>query len=268
MWVFRRTAVIANCMMKQCVNIILLSFIAISSNAQFPFESLSKPNIEGFNDWKVYNREESKKKIDFTISISSFYANGDTLTLQLTNHLYETQNSNLRVFQNSKEIDKHRIEFLYVLSPYAKPDSVFIGDFNGDSLTDLKVYLPNHIAAGSYNSYAQLIYLFQKEDGTFSPISFSDYFEGFNNRLERDFDNDGNFEIITQTYQKIDGHSYWCFNLYNYTAGGLINVNIKGDYPILIQLLNRVNFEITKNLTKEKMLKQAIKLPSDYKIYD
>jgi hypothetical protein len=255
-------------MMKNFIYIILLCFFAFNANAQFPFESFPKPKIERFNDWKVYEREESKQKIDFTISISSFYANGDTLTLQLTNHLYETRNSNLRVFQNSKEIDKERIDFLYVLSPYAKPDSIFIGDFNGDSLMDLKVYLPNHIAAGSYNSYAQLIYLFQKEDGTFSSISFSDYFEGFKNRSERDFDNDGNFEIITQTYQKIDGHSYWCFNLYNYSTGGLINVNSKGDYPILIQLLNRVNFEITKNLTKEKMLNQAIKLPSDYKKYD
>jgi hypothetical protein len=253
--------------MKILIHIILLNLIAISTCAQFPFESLPKPKIKGFKNWKVYNREKSKKKIDYTLSIPSFYANGDTLTLQLTKHYYETENSNLRVFQNKKEIDKHSIAFLYVLNSYVTPDSVFIGDFNGDRFMDLKIFLPNRLAAGSYNSYAQIIYLFQKGDGTFRPISFSDYFERFYNRLERDFDKDGNFEIITQTYQKIDGHSYWCFNLYNYSAGGLINVNSKANYPILIQILNRVNFKITKNLTKDKMLKQAINLPSDYKMY-
>lgn len=260
--------VTANRMMRNYINVILISFIALSSFAQYTFESFPKPITAAFKNWKIYDKQTTKKKIDFTISITTFYEDKDTLTLQLTNHLYETQNTNFRVFRNSKEIDKKRIEYLYALSPFATPDSVFIGDFNGDSLNDIKIYLPNYIAAGSYNSYAQVIYLFQKEDGTFNTFSFSDYFDGFENRFERDFDNDGNFEIITQTYQKIDGHSYWSFNLYNYTSEGLINVNSKGNYPILIQLLNRENFEITKNLYKDKTIKYAIKLPSDYKNYD
>ena len=56
----------------------------------------------------------------------------------------------------------------------------------------------------------------------------------YKNKLERDFDGDGNYEIIVQSFQSYGYHNYFLFNLYNYKDGQLVNVNNKTNYPIMV----------------------------------
>jgi hypothetical protein len=84
------------------------------------------------------------------------------------------------------------------------------------------------------------------------------------NRQERDFDGDGNFEIITMNLIGHEDHSFWLFNIFNYLNGGLVNVNAKDNYPIMIQFLNRENYDVTNKISRDKMKTFALTLPEDY----
>ena len=129
---------------------------------------------------------------------------------------------------------------------------------------DIKLFVPNY-GCGGYNFYVRVIYLLQKPDGNFNKISFTDLFMDFKNRLERDFDGDGFYEVITQTFQNYQNHNYWLFDLYDFKNDSLVNVNYKDNYPIMIQLLNRENYEVTSKISREKMKDFTRKLPSDFK---
>ena len=84
------------------------------------------------------------------------------------------------------------------------------------------------------------------------------------NQPERDFDGDGNFEIITQTFVNYGPHNYWAFNLYNFNGTALINVNQKSNYPILVQLIDPWNYATTKKMSRATMKKFAKELPDGY----
>jgi hypothetical protein len=84
------------------------------------------------------------------------------------------------------------------------------------------------------------------------------------NRPERDFDGDHNFEIITQTFQNYGKHNYMLYNLYNFDGNKLINVNRKANYPIMIQLLDGINYKVTNKVTNTAMKRLTRALPDDY----
>ena len=87
-----------------------------------------------------------------------------------------------------------------------------------------------------------------------------DFFEN----KERDLNGDGIFEIIGQSYLSYKNHAYWVFDLYNYKNGQLVNVSRKFNYPVLVQYLYNENYQITNNITRNKMKQFAVKLPRDY----
>lgn len=87
--------------------------------------------------------------------------------------------------------------------------------------------------------------------GKWTKFSYTD----FANFPEIDIDQDGNYELIGCYLVKVNGHSYWTFDLYNLIEGRLVNVSDRFGYPIMGQYLNRENYQITKHFTREQMKK-------------
>ena len=136
-----------------------------------------------------------------------------------------------------------------------------VADINGDGLKDVKFVIP-YMGNGLAALNVKVIYLLQTKDQKFVKISFYDKMD--KNRPERDFDGDGNFEIITMDLQEYKNHNYWTFNIFEYKDGQLINVNEKDNYPIMIQFLYKENYKITDKIDRQKMKSFAIKLPNDF----
>jgi hypothetical protein len=242
---------------------ILFALIVCTVNckAQYPYEQYPALKWNRVGGWKEYNRLEREGKIHWTQSLPGFYDNGDSLTIQVSTVMKKNEHSLIRIFRNKKQqqllSEKHAIaaNFGYLA------DSLYYADVNGDSLTDLKLfawYGGNGIASMNM----RVIYLFQQPDHSFVKVSYLDK----DPSPERDFNNDGNYEIITMTLNSHDTHSYWTFNLYNFKDNTFQSVNALYDYPIMIQFLYRPNYKITNKLTREQMRKYAEKKPIDFMI--
>lgn len=225
--------------------------------AQYPFEKFLEVKYSKFHNWKEYGNYKSKK-IDYTLSIPEFFDNKDTLYIQLTSFPSIWDSSYIRLFRNHTQIQK-----IFEPAPfyYANIDSVRIADINGDSLNDIKLIIP-YMGNGIASLNVRVIYLFQNKTGKFERTSFFD--KQGSNSPERDFNGDGNFEIITMKLNHFNGHSYWTFNLFNYQNGNLVSVNDVYDYPIMIQFLYRDNYEITNKISKIEMKKFGLKEPEEY----
>lgn len=246
-------------LMKTLLTIFVLTFLTWTAKGQFPFEKYPAIKYKSYNDWKTYDKTEKEKKVHSTLTIPKFYDNGDTLTIQLTSftdHWWD--NSIIRVFRNKTETQK--IFENMAFNPVGL-DTLRVVDINGDGLQDIKI-ISAYMGNGTAALNVKVIYLFQQPDQNFTKISFADKMS--NNRPERDFDGDGNYEIITMNLVGHENHSYWVFNIFNYNNGGLVNSNIKDNYPIMIQFLYRDNYEITNKISREKMKTFALTLPDDY----
>lgn len=245
--------------MKKLLAIFVLTFLTWTAKGQFPFEKYPAIKYKSYNDWKTYDKTEKEKSVHSTLTIPKFYDNGDTLTIQLTSftdHWWD--NSIIRVFRNKTETQKifENIAF----NPVGL-DTLRVADINGDGLQDIKI-ISAYMGNGTAALNVKVIYLFQKPDQNFAKISFADKMS--NNRPEQDFDSDGNYEIITMDLVGHEKHSYWVFNIFNYNNGGLVNSNIKDNYPIMVQFLYRDNYEITNRISRDKMKAFALTLPNDY----
>ena len=169
--------------------------------------------------------------------------------------------SYIRIFKNKKQIQ-------LLIEPFSMNetrmwDTVYCADINGDSLLDFKI-LCNYGGCGIASLNTRVIYLFQQKNNTFKKVSYLDMApeRGF----ERDFDGDGNYEILTMSLDSYQDHSYWTYNLYNYKDGKFVCVNDKFNYPIMIQYLFRQNYAITDKISKEKMKAFAKKTPEYFDI--
>lgn len=235
---------------------ILLSGIL---KGQDPFEKYPAISYKEYTDWKVYDKTVKEKKLHHTLTIPGFFDNNDSLTVQLTSFVNNWDSSYVRIYCNEKQIQKFFEPMGFSQDNIFEP--IRTADINGDSLLDLKILVP-YMGNGTAALNVRLIYLFQRPDHSFTKISFNDKMN--ENRPERDFDGDNNYEIITMTLMGYENHSYWLYNLYDYNSGDLINVNTKDDYPIMIQFLYRENYEITDKISREKMKDFELSLPEGY----
>lgn len=245
--------------MKTLLTIFGLTILTWTANGQFPFEKYPAIKYISYNDWKTYDKTEKEKIVHSTLTIPTFFDNVDTLTIQLTSftdHWWD--NSIIRVFRNKTEAQK--IFENMTFNP-AGLDTVRVADINNDGLQDIKI-ISAYMGNGTAALNVRVIYLFQQANHSFKKISFDDKMS--NNRQERDFDGDGNFEIITMNLLGHQDHSYWLFNIFNYKDSDLVNVNAKDNYPIMIQFLYRDNYEITNKISREKMKSFALTLPDGY----
>jgi len=190
-----------------------------------------------------------------TIQLSTYAKNFKTVFMN------NYDSSTIRIFRNKNQIQKFK-EKIFFLGKYNFWGPLITADFNGDSLPDIKLNIA-YMGCGLASLNARVIYLFQTNEGKFIKVSFLDML-GNGNRIERDIDGEGNYEIITMNLEGYENHNYWTFNLYNFKNGNLKCVNEKFDYPIMIQYLNKENYKITDKISKEKMKTFSKKLPNDY----
>lgn len=182
------------------------------------------------------------------------------MTVQITT-LADSDSSIIRIYKGKKQVQ-------LIDEPYAiganfghLNDSLMFADLNGDKLTDLKI-IAWYGGNGTASFNCRILYLFQRNNGTFDKISYMDKMITWSK--ERDFDGDGNFEILTTTLDYHENHSYWTFNVYRFENGNFRNVNDQFTYPIMIQYLYRKNYAITDKITREQMKAFARKLPEDF----
>lgn len=229
--------------------LLLFCLISFAAKAQYPFDSLPSIKYKTYGTWKIIDDNKKEKIRHWKKTIPRFFNNKDNLTIQLTS--FETKETSIiRIYRNKKQINKFFEPFPIGKDFGMLEDTLYVGDVNGDSLLDLKI-LCWYGGCGIASENFRVIYLFQKKDTTFTKISFIDKSAYLGS--ERDFENDGNFEIITKTLNYYKNHNYWTFNIYNYLDGKLVCVNNKYDYPIMIQYLNKENYKITKKISRKKM---------------
>ncbi len=228
------------------------------ANAQYPFEKYPAIKYKKKTNWVEYNKEDTEGKTHRTITIPRFYKDNESLTFQITSFV-KKENSLIRIYKKNKHLQTifEPFNFRYLI------DTLYISDINGDSLTDVKICCW-YGGCGIASLNERVVYLFQQPDNTFKKVSYIDMSPC--ERLERDMDGDGNYEIITMDLIYHNSHSYWCFNLFNFKDNQFINVNNKADYPIMIQYLFRENYKITNKISKEKVKTFAIELPENFDI--
>lgn len=244
--------------MKPISLIFALIFLTLNAKGQYPFEKYPAIKYREYKNWKFYDKTEKENKFHCTLTIPKFFDNQDNLTIQLTTFEYDS--SSVRMYRN-KRLLKKSFEPMFFNDVNLGAESIRVADINGDNLKDIKL-TASFMGNGTASMDVRTIYLFQNKEGHFTKISFSD--KASDSRLERDFDGDGNYEIITMTLKGYREHSYWLFNLFNYLNGDLVNVNSKDNYPIMIQYLNRENYQITKKISRSKMKAFTMKLPEGY----
>lgn len=234
----------------------------LQGKAQYPFERYDSIKYKQFSNWKIYDWTEKKKTIHQTLSIRDFYKNHDSLTIQLTSFTNKMDSSYIRIYRNKQQ--EQLIFEPMVFTEYNLWSPLIAADFNGDSLQDLKLNV-SYMGNGLASMNTRIIYLFQTKDEKFKKVSFVDKLQN-GNRIERDLNRDGNYEIITMTLNGYQGHNYWTFDLFNYENGKLVNVDDKLDYPIMIQFLLKPNFKVTDKISRSKMKEFKLKDPEDIDI--
>ena len=235
--------------MKRILSLIIIILITLTVKAQYPFDSLPSIHYKKYAHWKRYDKSKKEGKKQSTKTLPNFFINQDTLTIQLTS--FELEDSSIiRIYRNNKQIQKLYEPYSIGDNTFRLYDNLYVADFNNDGLLDLKI-LSWYAGCGLASENVRVIYLFQNKDNTFTKISYLDM--DASNHTEKDFDNDGNFEIITKSIDSYENHSYWVFNIYNYIDGKLICVNEKYNYPIMVQYLNKENYKITNKISRQKM---------------
>ena len=139
-------------------------------------------------------------------------------------------------------------------------DTIYAADIDGNGKPDFKFTFWNN-GSGLAGTLIHKVYLFSSGANTFKLASYTDFFDG----PERDFNNDGKFEIIGKVYGLFEGHAYMIYNLFNYSKGKFVNVNRLGDYPIMIQYLERENYRITNKLSRKTMKRFSLTEPDYFK---
>ncbi|NNV55173.1 hypothetical protein GD597_06865 [Panacibacter sp. KCS-6] len=244
--------------MRNFIILYLLTF-TLNSFGQYPFEKYPAIKYKVYKDWKVYNTNGKEKKTEFILTIPKFYDKIDSLTLVLTSFAGKWDSSYITVFKNGKQIQRFFEPMLFYETNLFEP--IMLADVNGDNLQDIKLIVP-YMGNGTASLNTRVIYLFQQKDKNFIKISFMDKMS--DNRPERDFNGDGNYEVITMTLTSYQYHSYWSFNLFNFKKNDFVSTNNKYNYPILIQFLNRDNFKITNKISRQKMKDFGQTKPADY----
>jgi len=237
--------------------IIIWSIFAISVKAQqYPFEKFQAIKYKEYKNWKTILNPRDSMLMAREIIIPEFENKNMSLKIEQELKLSisdSTEYSELSIYENDRKIKEFKVDTRSI----SEPLPFLIADINGDGLNDLKIIFPNY-GCGAFNYYCQVVFLFQDRRKKFNEKIYTDIFEEFENKPERDFNHDGKYEIITQTFQNFGKHNYWLFNIYNYVNGKLINVNSIADYPIMIPLNS---YTVSKKISKMKMKEFEIKSP-------
>lgn len=242
----------------------ILIFISIGDlNSQYPFE-IYKPMVfindyERSENWKVVEkyRDGFSPKDLMTITLRDYFLDHSSLVIE-SKPLRKKDASILRLYKNRKIVANFILNLpIFEENVYR----VIVADIDGNGLKDIGIktsYRSNGLGLSVNNNF-----IFQIADGEFTQIQFDDMSD---QTFEmRDINNDGNYELFTCHLQKHKNHNYWLYNVYSFDGKKLVNVNESIDYPIMIQILEKQNHKITKNLSRAAMKRYIIIDPELYK---
>lgn len=215
---------------------------------QYSFEKLNKPRSFSL-EFKMTEKDDVQ---EYSKVIKSFFNDKSDLEVVINGNTKDSRKTYIEV-KTKSNFRKYFEEI-----PFQGTDGFSIADFNGDGKKDFKIVC-YYMGSGLASLNVRVIYFFQKESKEFTKISFDDKIR--ENMTERDFDGDGNFEIITMTLQNHKNHNYWLFNLYNFLNGDLVCVNNKMNYPIMVQYLFKDNYKLTTKFGRKEMKKYELKKP-------
>jgi hypothetical protein len=140
------------------------------------------------------------------------------------------------------------------------PDTAFAADLNNDGRPDMKI-LFNFLGASPLASKVKRkMYLLSEPDGSYSKVSFFD----FSVEPETDFNGDHRYEIVARDLIQFKNHSYWKYELFEYSDKKLRNVSPRHGYPKLVPYRNKPTNKPLSNLTDADRRKLISKQPREY----
>ena len=237
--------------------LLIIALIAtINSFGQYPFEKFPAIKYKVYNEWKGNDSIKIQNWAEYSLTVHRFFGNKGNLTIKVASLTSNWDSSFIYVYYNNK-----LLKTFFEPLGFEPLEPLRLADFNGDHLTDIKLIFP-YMGNGTASLNVRVIYLLQHKDGSFTKVSYFDKMG--ENTTERDFNGDGNYEIITMTLMGYQNHSYWLYNLFNFKNFDLKSVDDKYNYPILIQFLYRDNYKITNKMTRQKMKEFIFKKPEEY----
>jgi hypothetical protein len=231
----------------------LLALLPFQATAQYPFEKYPAVRYQSAGPWQLAKPGNAPPKVS---AASAVRAGAQSYRLRVFNH--RIPSDTFYVALSTGGLDKQFLEPWYLL-PESLTQPVRAADINGDGLTDLKLVI-NAAGGGGVRGLVRLVYLFGQPGGGFAKVSFL----SFNDGPERDFDGDGNCEMVVRELVSYRGHSYWAFNVFHYAGGRLVNVSPRYGYPILIQFLNKPNYQVTSKITPREAQRFLLRQPREY----
>ena len=243
-----------------CLLVLLFSLQAI---AQYPFEKHPAIKAKKYaTGYRIEGKDNYDYKKNHYLTIPKFFVGKETAKVIIT----APDTSGTATIEIYRGLKKTKCLAIYGFYGYASIETLFVADYNNDSLPDIKVIIP-HFGCGAYNYYCDVVYFLQNANGSLNKVSFSDLLlYDYQNRPERDLDGDEVYEIVVCSFQSYKDHNYLLYDLYHLQGNKLVNVNRKFNYPIMIQLLYANNYRITNHLTRVLMRQFERKLPSDYEV--
>ena len=231
----------------------LLALLPFQPAAQYPFERYPAVQYQSSGPWQLAKPGAVPLRVTATTALRA-----------------GTQAYNPRVFNgripsdtfyvalSTAGVTKQFLEPWYLL-PESLTQPVRVADINGDGRMDIKLVV-NAVGGGAVRGLVRLVYLFGQPGGGFDKVSFLSFHDG----PERDFDGDGNYEMLVRELVSYRGHSYWSFNIFHYSDGKFVNVSPRYGYPVLIQFLNKPNYQVTTKITPREARQFLLKQPREY----
>ncbi len=231
----------------------LLALLPFRAAAQYPFERYPAVRYQASGPWQLAKSAATPPRAAATATVQ---AGATSYRLRVFNE--RSPSDTFYVALSTDGITRQFLEPWYLL-PESLVQPVRAADINGDGLTDLKLVI-NAVGGGGVRGLVRLVYLFGQPGGGFAKVSFLSFHDG----PERDFDGDGNCEMVVRELVSYRGHSYWSFNVFHYAGGRLVNVSPKYGYPVLIQFLNKPNYQVTTHITPREAQRFLLKQPREY----
>jgi len=140
------------------------------------------------------------------------------------------------------------------------PDTAFAADLNHDGRLDFKILFNFQGASPLASKVKRKMYLFSAPDGSYSKVSFFD----FSMEPETDFNADHRYEIVAKDLIRFRNHSYWKYELFEYSDKKLRNVSLRHGYPKLVPYRNKPTNKPLSNLTEADPRKLISKQPREF----
>ena len=231
----------------------LLALLPFRATGQYPFERYPAVRYAASGEWQLTRATSPPRPVSATAAVR---VGSQSYNLRVFNR--RIPSDTFYVALSTGGVTKQFLEPWYLL-PESLTQPVRVADLDGDGLPDLKLVI-NAVGGGGVRGLVRLVYLFGRPGGGFAKVSFLSFHDG----PERDFDGDGNYEMVVRELVSYRGHSYWSFNVFRYSGGQLVNVSPRYGYPVLIPFLNKPSYQVSTNISRREAQRFLLKRPREY----